>query len=259
MSDRVKFLLVNVAGVEPQAPGYNGGRSSGISGWPFPWMPGTDDGIRTTRALTLATADKDYGKVNQWRLTGSIVMTYQSPFGTPQTATAVFAGTNIDFTTGIGAPTRESDLVYEQSLFGTATAINAWTSTDAGTPVGNMEVSLELFASTGIASGADYARIVRDYPTSNYYASMTFTAAFDGLINHLVIGTNNVGATSDAAPQDNFTLDGMTCPIGRSDSGTSVTACSLVLVPNRYWAYAAEDGSPIYNATTGATIQNPLN
>jgi hypothetical protein len=39
----------------------------------------------------------------------------------------------------------------------------------------------------------------------------------------------------------------------------SVTATQFDLDPVEFWPYAAKDASPLYNTTTGAQLQSPLN
>jgi hypothetical protein len=55
-----------------------------------------------------------------------------------------------------------------------------------------------------------------------------------------------------------LTYNGKTVPVFNSYDITLLTP-EIILTPSEYYAYAATDGSPIYNTTTGARLQDPRN
>lgn len=78
-------------------------------------------------------------------------------------------------------------------------------------------------------------------------------------------GDAGISITTDStgSPTDSFTgtFNGSNVPIYIFDPGVdSYTATQLDITPVEWWPYASRaDGSPIWNTTTGAQLQDPTN
>lgn len=246
MSDRVRFLTRNDLGTPVL--------SSGCTGWPFPQFAGSTNPLTVSRA----TMHDWFWRVDTWDVAVSAdIHTYRT--GYPDEVTPV----SFNFTTvrKIGRLT-ESDLVLASGALNsdiqTAIGSGLVDYIDAGgtpqTTAWSWLMQFQMFHQYYIEAAGNYS------PSFTCVAQFS-TTAFAPTINEVEslggTGPDNVGSV---------TFDGHTATMYGFIGGTGATnpdiwveSVDIDITRNSYFPYAAQDASPIYDTTTGATLQSPLN
>lgn len=235
MSDRVIFGTINDT-VTPA-------NSSGFNGFSFPYSNGpTGTGTARPIKLDFDQAKSFYSRVKNW--------TFSSTWSSTQGVdTQTFA--NGIATPGNSNATRELQVWNPGFVKEFATGGSGGVSTLAfavnplyGVEYGTSTTPRKLWPSFNLATGFFGQTILRAGTSSLIIFAFdttqltAVTGSFVGQING-----NNVDIYYDATtfPPDSYV------------PGT------MSFTPSEFWPYAAKDGSPIYNTTTGVQLQDPTN
>jgi len=245
MGDNVRFLTTN----DTATPA----NSSGANGFPIPFVTGTPGaGTPWPLKVPFDEAIKLYWRVKNWQLSTDLVVTLdaEGAFGGPYTYSAVSGTCTIG---GVNPPARELDLTgyegYVQVNFGTGgtgnflllgysgTQVPTWIQDNPSSNVSDLWPNFEITGTFGGINGSFTASVQFDTRSDILSTvSGSFTATIDG---------NDVTVYYDAS---------------QNGGGISVvTVDHMDFTPQEFWPYAALDaGGAIYDTSTGAQIQSPL-
>lgn len=208
----------------------NGGPNLGSSGWngfPTPYNDGTKDAAQFVIIVSFDDLIKWYWRSAKWTLTTDLVLT---PTGGSPFSVASGQG-------GLVVAT-ELDLVQQNSI---------------NSAVGNFNLRLFDTDGTGLIFTPSIAQIGTDLKPS-----AEINAAIAPGASSFVFSTR-----SDVIPTPDGTLtaniDGNPIPLFYTATGGTLSGSQVDWTISEYHAYAASDGSPIYDTTTGAQLQDPRN
>jgi hypothetical protein len=243
MADSVHYLCRVDPAVSPTT-------ESGCTGFPFLFGYGSL-GVAYPIAVPLeestnthASIARWFYRVRKWNISTDFSVT-DSSTPTPNVWT-LDNGDLLDPVSGSNPTTELDTILYAGALH--SQRIYNFQFTENGGPlleVGEIDiVTPNLIPSIApvIVSGSDH------------YPSLVMSIILD----KITITTIPTGATTSISGS----IDGLPLTIYLEDtSGGSDTYTfgSFDLTPSEFWPYAAADGSPIYDTTTGAVLQDPRN
>jgi len=220
MADRVPFATINDSVIIS--------RSSGFNGFPFPFASGSV--ASRPFAANYHDCIKWWWRVKNWTISTDL----QEVDNTSATWTLA----NGTMNPGGSNAARELNLIG-----GVAHEFGIGDATTNG-------FTAAFFGSTG-------SRIILN--SGQYYPDITGIGfvgpnTADGRVS-IFLGS------VPGLPEISGTIDGYTIPIAydaTTFAPSSFTFSTFVMTPVEYWPYAATNGSPIYNTSTGAQLQSPL-
>lgn len=219
MADRVTWLTTQEPGTEV----------SGCNGFCFAYRYTTPT---PSQPIVVPRSDckKWYSRVKNWHLDTDAEVVDSDGNS--------WALGDADLGPGIDNPTTESQLVdfLKPRIFGNVDQSEAVMSLSLMEPPNYIyrDTSLHPTIVMEAAVGPDISK-------GQLLISANSTSAHDGTITGMIDGYDLTLYYALVAPAMSFTLS------------------SFVLTPVEYWPYAAKNGSPIYNTTTGAELQDPRN
>lgn len=237
MADAVHFLCR----VDPNMPpvtfsgcnGFNfltkwGSPSGGPSPESYPIVVPLEEKTNATASIA-----RWHKRVKKWKLT-------TNAFGTDGLGTT-YALQNGVLLNGLNNPTRElQNIANPANAF--SDRIYLPTELVNGSPVG-------VVGQLSVISGGSF------YNNAGAYSP--FLQLFIPLTAANIRFSNFTGTD----PSMVGSIDGLPITVFWEPAGGAFTftMSQFDLVPDEYWPYAAKDGSPIYNTTTGAVLQDPRN
>jgi hypothetical protein len=223
MSDRVPFGTN-----EDTATPAN---SSGFNGFPFPYTPG-GSGDDFPIAVPLADCIEIYWRIKNWNISTDIIVTDSSP--TPPDTYPMQSG---DMTPSASNATRELDLIFSIDH-------------QFQEPTGAWSIPFGVIPPINESGETFYPAIVLSASLGGPFAVVSF--------NPSVVGFPFVAAGSFTGSVKGLPIT-VYMFLNSSISGLSITGSFLDITPIEWWPYAAKDGSPIYDTSTGAQLQDPRN
>jgi len=220
MADRIPFATVNDSVVPA--------RSSGFNGFPFPFASGSspDNPI----VVNYLDCIKWWWRVKNW--------TISTDLQEVDNASATWTLDNGTMNPGPRNSTREFNLIAP---------------TEHSFGIGDSTTNGFSMAFMGAIGSQIILNAGQYYPdiTGNGFVGPNPT---DGQVQ-IFLGS------VPGFPEISGTIDGYTIPIAydaTTNPPSSYVFTTFVMTPVEYWPYAATNGSPIYNTSTGAQLQSPL-
>lgn len=232
MSDNVRFLTTNDT-VTPA-------NSSGANGFPFPYGTGpTGTGTQNPVKVTLPDACKWWWRVKNWALQPS---TWSVTDDEP--ATYGFAAGNM--MPDIDNATRELDLINTGF-------VHRFLLQGTGSQLSQVNLGVD----------EDFPLSIQDSDFIHVWPTLRLITTFLGAGGAEIDFSFDPSLLGTVTGHFAGSIDGYAVDIYYDASNshiTSFTVGNMDFVPVEYWPYASlKDGSPIYNTSTGAQLQDPAN
>lgn len=248
MSDRVRFVTVNDTVVPAD--------SSAFNGFPAPFI--ATGGIFFPSAVPLTDIATWFWRRRKWSLASDATVTVDTFTG------GLMQG---DMAGGPG-PTDVSGSARGRELAAVASSVNGPAVSVGSNADGDAlgAASLTLFL-----DGVSRAPVIH-FDGISYYPAMGIAGTLtvdDGAGNSITLTFSSDSGAIGGTPDGTITgtVDGFDIPIHYrttiTGAGGTFTFTTFDVSPttssDSYWAYAAADTSPIYDTSTGAQLQSPLN
>lgn len=244
MADAVHYLCATDSSMPPVT-------ATGCTGWPFllSYTSPTDDYPiivpEEESTNTSASIARWFYRVKKWKISTDFTVT-DSATPTPN----VYSLTSGTLPNGfVNNPTRELDTIMAMSTGNNQFREYGFPYTVNGTSfaqTGQIDIVSSLNAGPSVApiivSGSDF------YP----YLFLDVT------LDSINLSFNDPAATDSVSGS----IDGIPITIQIFDASGGLDTYSITqfdITPEEYWPYAAADGSPIYDTSSGAVLQNPQN
>jgi hypothetical protein len=219
MSDRVAYI---------------GGNTPGVDHTPLEWHTIDSNPDRYQVALPIHELCYAYWRVKSWRVYGGVSYHIDPSFDQSYEWDYIATiGDNDD--TGANVATRESDLVVPRAIFA---------SDNPGSEDGGL-VSLEMFSLNFLDSGV--LKPLVEFTLYSGAVSIYMTTRKDATYNV------DSGITASINTPSAFFLT-----MYKSASAIGEVSGTFTVAINEFWPYKLRDGSPVWDTSNGAQLEDPL-